>query len=118
MKTNDNEADKIKALAEQYGLQDDYLFQTTLTRYEFILSQLAEIEKKFADDEEVIIEHKYNKGGTSTVVNPYVKAYTQLASKANSTANALLKIIKDGKKNKKTDGENTVDEFLAGLSGD
>ena len=83
---------KVNSLAKKYGLQDDFIFKTTLKRYE---EQLWLMEDLQADIKKngTTIEKEYVKGRPNICPNPSVEQYNKTATAANQTATTLERIL-------------------------
>lgn len=96
MKKNDKNLKSIKELrnmAKEYGLIENPLFETTLSRYETQLHILEEL-KKIIDDSEVLVTKEYVKGRGNYYAHPAITEYNKTTDSANKTVACLLKILK------------------------
>ena len=103
--------DKLKGLAEQYGVENNPLFLTTLDRY---TTQMMVIEsmREALDAESTIVEKEYVKGRGNVYAHPLIKELPKACDSANKTADMLLKIIDTlGEKKKAVD---PLLEFIGG----
>ena len=107
------QAEEIKKLAEESGVQTNFFFITTFDRY---LSQLAILEelKASIEDNKSLVEQTYVKGRTNVVLNPAIRAYNSTTDSANKTVACLMRII-NGFKNE-NEAED-VDPLLSIING-
>ena len=93
---------ELLEMAQNSGVETDYLFSTTFNRYRVQLKVLDKLEQQINESEEVLVTKEYVKGRKNLYVNPAVREYNNTSSSANNTVQALLKIIstlsKDGLK--------------------
>ncbi len=93
-------------LAEDYGVDDNPLFTTTLERY---ITQIKTLEdlKKVIKDSDAIVTKEYVKGRENYYVHPAIQQYDRTTDSANKSVATLMKIIKsldsDSSKNKDED---------------
>ena len=111
-KTLQEQADEIKKLAEESGVQTNFFFITTFDRY---LSQLAILEelKASIEDNKSLVKQTYVKGRSNVVLNPAIRAYNSTTDSANKTVACLIKIINGFK----DDGAESVDPLLSIING-
>ena len=77
-------AEEIMALAEENGVDDNFLFVTTFDRYLTQLTILAELKKKI-DEEGVLAEKEYVKGTKNMYAHPAVAEYNKTTDSSNKT---------------------------------
>ena len=111
-KTLQEQAEEIKRLAEESGVQTNFFFITTFDRY---LSQLAILEelKASIDDNKSLVKQTYVKGRSNVVLNPAIRAYNSTTDSANKTVACLMRIINGFK----DDGAESVDPLLSIING-
>ena len=111
-KTLQEQAEEIKKLAEESGVQTNFFFITTFDRY---LSQLAILEelKASIDDNKSLVKQTYVKGRSNVVLNPAIRAYNSTTDSANKTVACLMKIINGFK----DENDNEIDPLLAIING-
>ena len=111
--TLQEQAEEIKKLAEESGVQTNFFFITTFDRY---LSQLAILEelKASIEDNKSLVEQTYVKGRSNVVLNPAIRAYNSTTDSANKTVACLMRII-NGFKNE-NEAED-VDPLLSIING-
>ena len=112
-KSLQEQAEEIKRLAEESGVQTNFFFITTFDRY---LSQLAILEelKASIEDNKSLVKQTYVKGRSNVVLNPAIRAYNSTTDSANKTVACLMRIIngfKDG------GGAEEIDPLLAIING-
>ena len=111
-KTLQEQAEEIKKLAEESGVQTNFFFITTFDRY---LSQLAILEelKASIEDNKSLVKQTYVKGRSNVVLNPAIRAYNSTTDSANKTVACLMRIINGFK----DDGGESVDPLLNIING-
>lgn len=111
-KTLQEQAEEIKKLAEESGVQTNFFFITTFDRY---LSQLAILEelKASIEDNKSLVKQTYVKGRSNVVLNPAIRAYNSTTDSANKTVACLMRIINGFK----DDGAESVDPLLNIING-
>ena len=111
-KTLQEQAEEIKKLAEESGVQTNFFFITTFERY---LSQLAILEelKASIEDNKSLVKQTYVKGRSNVVLNPAIRAYNSTTDSANKTVACLMRIINGFK----DDGAESVDPLLNIING-
>ena len=117
MKNNDKSLksiNELRKLAEDYGVSDNSLFETTLDRYETQIHILEEL-KKTINENDVLVTKEYVKGRGNYYTHPAITEYNRTTDSANKTISTLMKIIK-GFTNKGSSGED--DPLMNALNGD
>ena len=111
-KSLQEQAEEIKKLAEESGVQTNFFFITTFDRY---MSQLAILEelKASIEDNKSLVTQTYVKGRSNTVLNPAIRAYNSTTDSANKTVACLMRIITGFK----DDGADNVDPLLNIING-
>lgn len=112
-KTLQEQAEEIKRLAEESGVQTNFFFVTTFDRY---LSQLAILEelKATIEDNKSLVKQTYVKGRSNIVLNPAIRAYNSTTDSANKTVACLMRII-NGFKGES--GSDDIDPLLSIING-
>lgn len=112
-KSLQEQAEEIKKLAEESGVQTNFFFVTTFDRY---LSQLAILEelKASIEDNKSLVKQTYVKGRSNVVLNPAIRAYNSTTDSANKTVTCLMRII-SGFKDESEDKD--IDPLLAIING-
>ena len=88
-----DKADEILRLAEDAGVQSNFLFVTTFRRYQVQLNILSELEKSIESDG-MLVTKEYVKGRKNVYASPAVKEYARMTDSANKTVASLIRIIK------------------------
>ena len=111
-KSLQEQAEEIKRLAEESGVQTNFFFVTTFDRY---LSQLAILEelKASIEDNKSLVKQTYVKGRSNVVLNPAIRAYNSTTDSANKTVACLMRIISGFK----DDGADSVYPLLNIING-
>ena len=113
-KTLIEQGQEILRIAEESGVQGNFLFQTTYKRYLVQLTILSELEKAIKEDG-LIVTKEYIKGRENVYTSPAVKEYNNTADSANSTIKTLMKIIKEFNV---SDQSSTQDPLMKIINGD
>ena len=109
----DDQAQLIKELAREKGLQANYFFVTTFERYQTQLKILEDL-KKSLDEEGMLVTKEYVKGRKNLYTNPAVSDYNRTTDSANKTVSTLMRIIKGFGAN---DDDNEKDPLLDAING-
>ena len=115
MNINDK-AQQILKIAEQYGVEKNFLFITTFKRYTVQLKVLTDLEKAI-DDNGATVTKEYVKGRKNLYTNPAIKEYNNAVNSANKTVSTLMSIIKTNSNNY-NDSTAEDDPLLRALNGD
>lgn len=112
-KTLQEQADEIKKLAAESGVETNFFFVTTFDRY---LSQLRILDelKASIEDNKSLVKQTYVKGRTNTVLNPAIRAYNSTTDSANKTVACLMRIINGFKGDNESE---SVDPLLKIING-
>lgn len=109
-------AQQILSIAEQYGVEKNFLFITTFKRYTVQLKILGDLEKAI-DENGATVTKEYVKGRKNLYSNPAIKDYNNAVTSANKTVSTLMSIIKTNSNSyNENDGED--DPLLRALNGD
>ena len=109
-------AQEILKIAEQYGVEKNFLFITTFKRYTVQLKILGDLEKAI-DENGATVTKEYVKGRKNLYSNPAIKEYNNAVTSANKTVSTLMSIIKTNSNSyNENDGED--DPLLKALNGD
>ena len=87
------QAEQIMKIAEENGVQGNFLFTTTFDRYLFLIDNLENL-KELIRKEGLTVEKEYIKGEKNTYSSPNVRNYNSTCDLANKTVATLMKIIK------------------------
>lgn len=113
-KMNLNEqAQEIIRIAEESGVQSNFLFITTFKRYQVQLGILAELEKTMKE-EGMLVHKEYVKGRKNLYTNPAVAEYNKTTDSANKTVATLMRIIKNFNVNDSTEDEDPLMKIING----
>lgn len=115
MNINDK-AQEILQIAEQYGVEKNFLFITTFKRYTVQLKVLSDLEKAI-DDNGATVTKEYVKGRKNLYTNPAIKEYNNAVNSANKTVSTLMSIIKTNSNNYNDNTEDD-DPLMRALNGD
>lgn len=120
MKNNDKSLKSIKEvrkLAEEYGVNNNPLFETTLDRYETQIHILEEL-KKTINESEVLVTKEYVKGRGNYYTHPAITEYNRTTDSANKTISTLMKIIKGFTNDSVGEDDDALINALNGDDGD
>ena len=106
------QAQEILRIAEQHGVEQNFLFLTTFKRYQVQLSILNELENKIKE-KGALVTKQYVKGRENLYTNPAIKEYNNTSTSANQTVAILIKIIKSLRTDDESEENN--DELLNAL---
>ena len=87
------QAEEIIRIAEQYGVEQNFLFLTTFKRYQVQLTILNDLEKKIKEDGSLVTK-EYVKGRGNIYTHPAIGEYNKTSTSANQTVATLIKIFK------------------------
>lgn len=107
------QAEQIMKIAEDNGVQGNFLFATTFDRYLFLLGNLDELKQKIKQ-EGMTVEKAYVKGEKNSYSSPSVRNYNATCDLANKTVVILMKIIKNFNVE---EGSNEEDPLLTAING-
>ena len=94
--SRDEQAEEIMRIAEESGVQSNYLFITAFERYQVQLKILEKLSKAISEiGDETTVEKEYVKGRRNIVVNPLFTEYNRTTDSANKTVSTLMRIIKN-----------------------
>lgn len=85
-------AKQLIEMAERGGVEQNFFFVTTFSRYKTQLNTLTRLQKEI-DESDVLIEKEYVRGRPNIVANPAIGEYNKTSTAANQTVATLLKII-------------------------
>jgi hypothetical protein len=112
-------ASQILKIAEQYGVEKNFLFITTFKRYTVQLKVLQELEQAINENGATVTK-EYVKGRKNLYTNPAIKEYNNAVNSANKTVSTLMSIIKTNsdKYNPESSGGEDDDPLLKAINGD
>ena len=116
--TLNERAQQILKIAEQYGVEKNFLFITTFKRYTVQLKVLQDLEKAI-DENGATVEKEYVKGRKNLYTNPAIKEYNNAVNSANKTVTTLMSIIKtNSDKYNPESSDEEIDPLRRVLNGD
>ena len=107
------QAKEIMKIAEDNGVQGNFLFTTTFDRYLFLLDNLENLKEQIKK-EGMTVEKEYIKGEKNAYSSPAVRNYNSTCDLANKTVATLMKIIKSFNVDDTTEED---DPLMAALNG-
>lgn len=114
-KMNLNEqAQKILEIAEEYGVNSNFLFINTFKTYLVQIRILSDLDKAIKKDG-TITTKEYVKGRENIYTHPAIKEYNNTVNSANRTVTTLMKIIRGSKED--DDNGDEVDPLLQAING-
>ena len=105
-------AQEILKIAEQFGVEKNFLFITTFKRYIVQLSVLQNLENTINKDG-ALVTKEYVKGRENIYTHPAIGEYNKTTTSANQTVATLIKIIKSLRNDE--EGSDGDDELLQAL---
>lgn len=109
------QAEQIMQIAEENGVQGNFLFTTTFDRYLFLLDNLENLKEQIKK-EGMTVEKEYIKGEKNSYSSPSVRSYNSTCDLANKTVSTLMKIIKSFNVDENTEEDNE-DPLLKAING-
>lgn len=110
-------AKEILKIAEQYGVEKNFLFITTFQRYTVQLKVLQDLEEAIEEHGSTVTK-EYVKGRQNLYTNPAIKEYNNAVNSANKTVSTLMSIIKTNSEKYNDDNGQEEDPLLRVLNGD
>lgn len=114
-KSLNDRAQEILKIAEQYGVEKNFLFITTFKRYIIQLKILTDLETAINEHGSMVTK-EYVKGRQNLYTNPAIKEYNNAVNSANKTVSTLMSIIKTNSNNY-NDDSSEEDPLLRALNG-
>ena len=108
------QAKKILEIAEEYGVNSNFLFINTFKTYLVQIKILQDLEKAIKKDG-TITTKEYVKGRANIYTHPAIREYNNTVNSANRTVTTLMKIIR-GSKEEHEDGDED-DPLMKALNG-
>ena len=105
------QANEILRIAEEFGVEQNFLFLTTFKRYQVQLKILNELEQKIKEDG-TLVTKEYVKGRGNVYTHPAISEYNKTATASNQTVATLIKIIKSLRNDDGGEGSEAKDELL------
>lgn len=113
--TREQQAAEIKKIAEESGVQENFLFTTTFDRYQVQLRILDRLEKAVDEAESLTVEKVYRGKEKNLYSNPVFTEYNRTVDSTNKTVSTLMRIIKNF--NVGDDGGEKEDPLMRILNG-
>lgn len=107
------QAEEIKKIAEESGVQSNFLFITTFERYQVQLGILEQLQDAI-EEQGLLVTKEYVKGRKNVYSSPAVNEFNKTTDSANKTVACLLKIIRNFNVNDKADEEDPLLSILNG----
>ena len=86
------QAKDILAIAEKYGVEQNFFFLTTFKRYQVQIGILNDLERTIREDG-TLVTKEYVKGRKNIYCHPAISDYNRTTDSANKTVVTLMKII-------------------------
>ena len=109
----EQQADEIIKIAEESGVQSNFLFVTTFKRYQVQLTILTELEKAMKDDG-MLVTKEYVKGRKNLYTHPAVSDYNRTTDSANKTVATLMRIINNFGVHENTEDDDPLMRMING----
>ena len=109
----DEQAEKILEIAEEYGVNSNFLFINTFKTYLVQIKILQDLEKAIKKDG-TITTKEYVKGRENIYTHPAIREYNNTVNSANKTVGTLMKIIRGSKEEDDGDEKDPLLEALNG----
>lgn len=113
--SREKQAEEIRRLAEESGVQSNYLFITTFDRYQVQLRILDRLERAVDAETNIKVTKQYSKDQKNEYANPLFREYSRAVDSANKTVGTLMRIIKNFNVG---EDEEEEDPLLAVIRGD
>ena len=107
------QAEKILEIAEEYGVNSNFLFINTFKTYLVQIKILQDLEKAIKKDG-TITTKEYVKGRENIYTHPAIREYNNTVNSANKTVGTLMKIIRGSKEEDDGDEKDPLLEALNG----
>lgn len=89
----EEQAKEIIRIAQEHGVEQNFLFLTTFERYQMQLQILSELKERINEDG-MLVTKEYVKGRGNLYTHPAITEYNRTCRGANQTVATLIKIIK------------------------
>ena len=109
----EKQAEEIKKIAEESGVQSNFLFITTFDRYLFLLETMEALKEEIKE-EGLTVKKAYVKGVKNVYSSPSIRSYNSTCDLANKTVATLLKIIRSFNVNDTADEEDPLLSIING----
>ena len=108
----EKQAAEVLRIAQEHGVEQNFLFLTTFQRYQVQLTILNNLQEKIEADG-ALVTKEYVKGRENIYTHPAIGEYNKTSTAANQTVATLIKIIKSLRNgDEENEGE---DELLKAL---
>ena len=107
------QAEEIIRIAEEKGVQSNFLFRTTFQRYLTQLSILKELEE-ILKEEGMLVEKEYVKNRKNLYANPAVAEYNRTTDSANKTVSTLMRILRSFNVDEQAEEEDPLMRIING----
>ena len=108
----EKQAAEVLRIAQEHGVEQNFLFLTTFQRYQVQLTILTNLQEKIEQDG-ALVTKEYVRGRENIYTHPAIGEYNKTSTAANQTVATLIKIIKSLRNGEETDGGE--DELLKAL---
>ena len=108
----EKQAAEVLRIAQEHGVEQNFLFLTTFQRYQVQLTILNNLQEKIEQDG-ALVTKEYVKGRENVYTHPAIGEYNKTSTAANQTVATLIKIIKSLRNGEEADGGE--DELLKAL---
>lgn len=85
---------EIMRIAQDSGVQSNFLFKTVFKRYLVQLRNLEKVEDALQVDTRPTITKEYVRGRENLSIHPLIQQYDKTTDSANKTVSTLLRIIR------------------------
>ena len=109
------QAKDILAIAEKYGVEQNFFFLTTFKLYQVQIGILNDLERTIREDG-TLVTKEYVKGRKNIYSHPAISDYNRTTDSANKTVVTLMKIITTLRDRQNDDESDPLLEILAGRS--
>lgn len=116
-KTLEEQAQEIIKIAEDSGVQSNYLFRTTFQRYIVQVENASRLEAGLKATQELTVTKSYQKNRDNIYTNPLFTEYNRVTDSANKTVSTLLKIIREFGVGESQQANKEKDELMAAING-
>ena len=107
------QAKDILAIAEKYGVEQNFFFLTTFRRYQVQIGILNDLERTIREDG-TLVTKEYVKGRKNIYSHPAISDYNRTTDSANKTVVTLMKIITTLRDRQNDDEPDPLLEILGG----
>ena len=107
------QAEEIIKIAEEKGVQSNFLFRTTFQRYLTQLNILTQLEAVLKE-EGMLVEKEYVKGRKNLYANPAVAEYNKTTDSANKTVSTLMRILRSFNADEAEEAEDPLMRIING----